>query len=116
MLVRAAIAVSLLASLIAAPAIALTRAACTDGSEPCPPSMRHAKTCSAYAIDCCDLRNDPPLAPALFERTASFIAVPAGPSLAASSSLYERPVIFAPLACVLAAGPPLFLKVRALLI
>jgi len=117
LLARAAIAVLLLASLVAAPAVAVTRAVCSDGSAACPPSMGHVKAGSMRVLDCCEARMEAPLAPALSERTASLIAIPAGVPLTVSPSALETGAIGgAPLLFALAAGPPLFLKVRALLI
>ena len=117
LLARAAIAVSLLASLVAAPAIAVTRAVCNDGSAACPPSMGHVQTGSMHALDCCEARTDARLAPALSERTASLIAIPAGVPLTVSPSALETGAIArAPSVFALTTGPPLFLKVRALLI
>ena len=117
LLARAAIAMSLLASLVAAPAIAVTRAVCSDGSTACPPSMGHEQAGSMRVLDCCEARMEAPLAPALSERTASLIAIPAGVPLTVSPSALETGAIGgAPSLSALAAGPPLFLKVRALLI
>ena len=115
LLARAAIAVSLLASLVAAPAIAVTRVVCSDDSAACPPSMVRAG--SMRVLDCCEARMEAPLAPALSERTASLIAIPAAVPLMVSPSALETGAIGgAPSLSALAAGPPLFLKVRALLI
>ena len=57
-----------------------------------------------------------PLAPALSERTASLIAIPAGPLTVSPPALETGAIGGAPSLFTLAAGPPLFLKVRALLI
>ena|SRR5437660_390401 len=115
LLARAAIAVSLLASLVAAPAIAVTRVVCSDDSAACPPSMVRAG--SMRVLDCCEARMEAPLAPALSEPSVSLIAIPAGVPLTVSPSALETGAIGgAPLLFALAAGPPLFLKVRALLI
>src|SRR5438552_19211076 len=117
LLARAGIAVSLLASRVAAPAIAVTRVVCSDDSAACPPSMGHVRAGSMRVLDCCEAGMEAPLAPALSERTASLIAIPAGVSLKVSPSALETGAIGgAPALFALAAGPPLFLKVRALLI
>ena len=58
-----------------------------------------------------------PLAPALSERTASLIAIPAGVPFKVSPPALETGAIGgAPSLPARAGGPPLFLKVRALLI
>jgi len=117
LLARAAIAMSLLASLVAAPAIAVTRVVCSDDSAACPPSMGHVQAACMRTIDCCEARMEAPLAPALSEPSVSLIAIPAGVPLTVSPSALETGAIGgAPLLFALAAGPPLFLKVRALLI
>ena len=117
LLARAAIAVSLLASLVVAPAIAVTRVVCSDDSAACPPSMEHVQAGSMPALDCCEACMEAPLAPALSERTASLIAIPAGVPLTVSPSALETGAIGGtPSLPARAAGPPLFLKVRALLI
>src|SRR5439155_317678 len=68
-------------------------------------------------LDCCEARMEAPLAPALSEPSVSLIAIPAGVPLTVSPSALETGAIGgAPLLFALAAGPPLFLKVRALLI
>src|SRR6267143_4098538 len=101
LLARAAIAVSLLASLVAAPAIAVTRVVCSDDSAACPPTMGHVRAGSMRVLDCCEARMEAPLAPALSERTASLIAIPAGVPLKVSPSALEpggiggAPVLFA---------------------
>src|SRR5438445_11401417 len=115
LLARAAIAVSLLASLVAAPAIAVTRVVCSDHSAACPPSMLRAG--SMRVLACYEARMEARLAPALSEPSVSLIAIPAGVPLTVSPSSLEKGAIGgAPLLFALAAGPPLFLKVRALLI
>src|SRR5438105_12035920 len=76
LLARAAIAVSVRASLVAAPAIAVTRVVCSDDSAACPPSMEHVQAGCMRIIDCCEARMEASLAPALSERTASLIAIP----------------------------------------
>src|SRR2546426_4390448 len=117
LLARAAIAVSLLASLVVAPAIAVTRVVCSDDSAACPPPMEHVQAGSMPALDCCEACMEAPLAPALSERTASLIAIPAGVPLTVSPSALETGAIArAPSVFALTTGPPLFLKVRALLI
>src|SRR5207253_8282707 len=87
LLARAAIAVSLLASLVAAPAIAVTRVVCSDDSAACPPSMVRAG--SMRVLDCCEARMEAPLAPALSEPSVSLIAIPAGVPLTVSPSALE---------------------------
>ena len=72
---------------------------------------------SMRVLDCCEARMEAPLAPALSERTASLIAIPAGVPFKVSPPALETGAIGgAPSLFTLAAGPPLFLKVRALLI
>src|SRR5438270_12174595 len=89
LLARAAIAVSVLASLVAAPAIAVTRVVCNDDSAACPPSMKHMQA-GCMRIDCCEARMEAPLAPALSEPSVSLIAIPAGVPLTVSPSALEK--------------------------
>ena len=117
MLGRATIAVSLLATLLAAPAMAITRTVCGDATATCAHSMGHARSSPLPAFECCHLRTDAPLGPALFERTASVVAMPAAVSLAVLPvPLGKRDIARPPSPAAVAAGPPLFLKLRALLI
>src|SRR2546423_12121183 len=109
LLARAAIAMSLLASLVVAPAIAATRVVCNDDSAACPPSMGHVQAGSMRVLDCCEARMEAPLAPALSERTASLIAIPAGPLPVSPPALETGAIGGAPLLFALAAAPPPFL-------
>ncbi len=112
---RGVIVVSLLASLVAAPAIAVTHVACGESGTPCS-ALRAHNSCSP-GLGCCEVRSSSPLPAALNDAAAPLPGTPVVVAVAGIPVPSARLVsIDAGLLPPPSRGPPLFLKICALLI